>query len=187
MTIKTYQDIQGWYDWKPLIQRLIKERFPLFGGVYIEVGVWKGKSIIDFWHMAKEAGATNSQIIGVDLFCGKQDDENMDAMVARSGNFFEETQKNCHDCGAAPTLVEGDSTESAKLFDNESAHIILIDALHTYDAVKRDTLAWLPKLESGGVMLWHDADREPVRKAITECVGRNWKIEQPRTAYWVKP
>jgi hypothetical protein len=180
--MKTHKDIQGWYDWHKLTQRLVMHSMPQ-GGTYIEVGVWKGKSLVAFGEECMRFGK-NAKLYGVDLFGGKQDDYLMDRIVEEEGgSFFGATQKNLLDCNIVATLIRGDSVKSARQFDDESADIILIDALHTYEAVKRDTLAWMPKLKKNGYMLWHDCDREEVRRAVRESWGNNFRIEKPRTGY----
>ena len=178
----THENVQGWYDWQKLAQRLITAQFPT-QGVYIEVGVWLGKSLIDFGQLCKRFGK-QPILYGVDLFGGKQDDQHMDRIVeAQGGSFFGKTQKNLLDAQVVASLIRGDSVEAASQFKDGYADIILIDALHTYDAVKRDTLAWMPKLKKGGFMLWHDSDREEVKRAIRESWGEDFKVEGPRTGY----
>jgi cephalosporin hydroxylase len=180
--MKTYKDIQGWYDWHKLTQRLVLSSIQQ-GSVYIEVGVWKGKSLIAFGEECKRFGK-RVKIYGIDLFGGKQDDNLMDKIVeADGGSFFGQTQKNLLDCQIEAKLIRGDSVKTAEQFENNTADIIVIDALHTYEAVKKDTLAWMPKLKSGGHMLWHDCDRDEVRRAVRDSWGPNFKIEKPRTGY----
>jgi cephalosporin hydroxylase len=180
--MKTHKDIEGWYDWQKLTERMVMNQMPQHG-TYIEVGVWKGKSLIAFGEQCRRFGK-NAKLFGVDLFGGKQDDHLMDRIVAQDGgSFFGICQKNLLDCNIIATLIREDSVRAAQQFEDESADIILIDALHTYEAVKRDTLAWKPKLKRNGWMLWHDCDREEVRKAVREAWGPNFQIEKPRTGY----
>jgi cephalosporin hydroxylase len=180
--MKTYKDIQGWYDWHKLTQRLVMMDIQQ-GAVYIEVGVWHGKSLIAFGEECKRFGRKVS-LYGIDLFGGKQDDHLMDKIVEEAGgSFFGITQKNLLDCGVSATLIREDSVKASFQFEDESADIIVIDALHDYEAVKNDTIAWMPKLKPGGWMLWHDADREEVRQAILDTWGSSFKREKPRTAY----
>ena len=183
--MKTYKDIQGWYDWHPLAERIVRNFFPN-RGTYVEVGVWKGKSLVAFAALCQRYGK-NPTIHGIDLFGGVQDDSSMDRMVASSGgSFFGETQKNLIDANVFAELIRGDSVQSAGRFEDGSIDCILIDALHTYKAVRDDTAAWKPKLKKGGMMLWHDCDREEVRRAVRESWGPHFKIEQPRTGHAVK-
>ena len=67
------------------------------------------------------------------------------------------------------------STEAAKLFKDETFDWIYIDACHTYEAVKEDLLAWIPKVKNGGFISGHDYDCPifpGVKKAVIEIVGK---------------
>lgn len=48
------------------------------------------------------------------------------------------------------------SIEAAVDVPNGSLDLVFIDAEHTYDAVKADIAAWLPKVRSGGILAGHD-------------------------------
>ena len=54
------------------------------------------------------------------------------------------------------TDLRGDSSEMANHFANASVDFVFIDANHSYDSVKRDIIAWQPKVRSGGIIAGHD-------------------------------
>lgn len=179
-----HEDIQGWYDWHGLVERLARD-IPR-GARYLEIGVWKGKSMVAFLQATEHL---NTTAVGVDLFGGKQDDPTMDRIVENEGgDFMPAALRNLKDAGVDGRcrLVREDSRDYAHRIGDGAFDIILIDALHSYDSVLADTKAYLPKLKRGGYMLWHDADREDVRRAISDA-GCDFAIEKPRTAYWRKP
>ena len=180
--MKTYTDIPGWYDWHNTMKRLVMKFFPV-NGIYLEVGVWKGKSLVAFAHEANRLGR-KPVLIGIDTFGGKQDDAMMDNLVTNSGgDFLPETRQNLREANVDAELIRNDSQRQAPLIDDESIDFILIDALHSYEAVKADTQAYWPKLKKGGVMLWHDVDRPEVAKAVTDAIGHDWHREKPRIGY----
>lgn len=61
------------------------------------------------------------------------------------------------------TIVKAASTDVASSF-TEPIDLLFIDANHSYEAVKADCSAWLPKVRLGGVIALHDCkftDRMP--------------------------
>ena len=70
---------------------------------------------------------------------------------------------------------ECDSGEASTRYENASLDFVFIDADHSYEAVKRDIAAWLPKVKSGGVIAGHDYCHWPgfgVIEAVTEAFDR---------------
>ena len=68
------------------------------------------------------------------------------------------------------TILRGLSWEMAARVPDNSLDFVFIDADHSYECVKRDILAWTPKLKQGRLMCGHDYDFDGVNKAITELV-----------------
>ena len=71
-------------------------------------------------------------------------------------------------------ILHMDSVEAAGYVANGALDFVFIDADHSYEGVKRDITAWLPKLKMGGLMSGHDYANpgEPcgmeVKKAVDE-------------------
>ena len=76
-------------------------------------------------------------------------------------------------------LMIDKSAEAAKKFEDESLDFVYIDANHSYEFVKEDIAAWLPKVKKGGIIGGHDYDwSDPehneefaVKKAVDEMFG----------------
>jgi len=52
--------------------------------------------------------------------------------------------------------VKGDSSQEAYKFDG--IDLLIVDADHTFDGVRKDKIAWLPKIAPGGYVFFHDYD-----------------------------
>lgn len=78
------------------------------------------------------------------------------------------------------------SLEAAGKFANGSLDLVYIDAMHTYDAVKADIEAWLPKIRKGGVISGHDYSDawNGVVRAVNEKFGKPDQLF--RDFSWVK-
>ena len=81
-------------------------------------------------------------------------------------------------------IVQGDSAESASLFDDESFDVIFIDAAHDYNSVVKDVAAWKSKVKPNGIFSGHDYPYDEVKQAVDEyaaedgctinLIGRVW-------------
>lgn len=70
-------------------------------------------------------------------------------------------------------LVRAESVRTAKYFPKKYFDLIFIDAQHTYNAVKEDIEAWLPRIKNNGLFTGHDYDHPlfpGVKKAVDEML-----------------
>jgi len=171
----TWKDLKGWFDFPSIYDRAI-ETAPR-GATLVEVGVAYGRSIN---YMATQSKLADKalKIVGVDLFMGSVKEK----PGTYAKDMFDQFVHGVHACGNNDVIrtLLGDSADSAKNFKDKSCHLVFIDASHTYDEVKRDLIAWLPKVSRGGIFAGHDIDAEGVRKAVNEVLGKegvDWIIE----------
>jgi predicted O-methyltransferase YrrM len=172
----THQNIQGWCDFEDLYTQIIRENLK-DGDTAVEVGAWLGRSTAFFMsELARQN--KNVRFYCVDLWGGPQDDNYMNSVVdANNGSILHIFEKNMKDCGFEDkySKVVGDSAKSAEKFADKSIDFCFIDGNHTYDFVKKDIQAWIPKVKTGGIIAGHDIDRESVTRAVQESFGSNWK------------
>ena len=73
-------------------------------------------------------------------------------------------------------IIEQNSYDAAKEIEDESLDLVFIDANHSYEYVKKDILAWLPKVKKGGILAGHDYEEEiqkdewGVKEAVEELI-----------------
>lgn len=68
--------------------------------------------------------------------------------------------------------IQSGSSEAAVHFADQSVDFVFIDANHTYDFVKADVNAWLPKIKPGGIIAGHDYNApHEVERAVNEIFG----------------
>ena len=66
--------------------------------------------------------------------------------------------------------IQGNSYLVAKEIPDNSLDLVFIDADHSYGAVKKDIIAYAPKLKEGGLLTGHDIDYPGVNKAVNELI-----------------
>lgn len=85
----------------------------------------------------------------------------------RMERFFENAKKRLN--GYDVEFLRMTSLEGAKRIKDESLDFCYIDALHDFDSVIQDIIAWVPKVRMGGVVAGHDFGPGP-RVAVAEAV-----------------
>ena len=66
--------------------------------------------------------------------------------------------------------IKGFSYDAANQLPDDSMDLIFIDADHSYEAVKKDIVAYTPKLRDNGILSGHDIDYPGVNKAVRELI-----------------
>lgn len=86
---------------------------------------------------------------------------------------YEHVCRIAHRYGQRAVVVRDYSRSAALLFEPHSLFYVFIDGDHTYEGVRDDIIAWLPKVEKGGWIGGHDYDNLPnhpgVKKAVDEA------------------
>lgn len=126
-----------------------------------EIGSWKGKST----HALLSAG--KGEVFAIDHFQGSKGEAIAHA-EAKTGDIYAEFMKNV---GHFPNLkvLKTSSLEAVKQFPDHSVDMVFIDGEHTYQGVKADIEAWLPKARK--LICGHDFNWMGVRQAVEESLG----------------
>ncbi len=137
------------------------------GGVVVEIGVYKGRSICS---VAPECKRRGISLFGVDPYGfttggGEMDGDEMFKLVEENLKAF--------DVLDIVAILRQPSVIAAKGFPDQSIDLVMIDGPHDYDNVLLDIQAWLPKIKPGGMIAGHDyCGKWPgVARAIHETFG----------------
>lgn len=68
--------------------------------------------------------------------------------------------------------IQGLSWDVADQVTDNSVDLVFIDADHSYPAVKKDIIAYIPKLKQGGILSGHDIDYPGVNRAVNELIEK---------------
>lgn len=164
--------------WDEVLDRL-PEKKAVSG---VEVGVWQAKMsvvllrerprlklyLVDRW-MKPHPGDT---FHGTDQMSAlKQEDFDTSYQIAKL---------RLSEFGDRAIILKGESLAMAQAVENKSLDFAFIDADHSYEGVKSDIEAWLPKVKKGGFISGHDYYLKPkpqkpnvgVRRAVDEKFGK---------------
>jgi len=89
------------------------------------------------------------------------------------------------------TIIHGDSVEASHLFDDGVLDFVFIDAMHTYEGVRRD-LIWCEKVRPGGLVCGHDYGSKRhvgVKQAVDEHIaatGFDLHVTEKGQIWWYK-
>lgn len=117
-----------------------------------EVGSWKGMSTAV---IAKTISNFNGRVFAIDHWKGNNGvPHHKQSQVVDVFTVFRDNMQILGLNNIYPLVM--DSLTAATVFGDKSLDLVFIDADHTYQAVKHDIEAWLPKVKSGGIICGHD-------------------------------
>ena len=129
----------------------------------VEIGSWKGRST-----HALLSGCKGT-VTAIDTWKGTKGEEGNPHIEAEGHDVF--TDDFMKNVGHFPNLVpmRMTSLEAAALIPDKSVDMVFIDGDHSYEAVRADIAAWLPKARK--LICGHDWQWHTVQEAVTEAFG----------------
>jgi predicted O-methyltransferase YrrM len=131
------------------------------GSIFVELGSWKGKSII-YLTVETLLQGKDIKIFSVDTW--------------EIGNdTWEIFNKNIKPIKDSINIIKKTTFDASQDFEDGSIDFLFIDADHSYEGVKSDLERWYPKVKSGGIISGHDYFHTDfgVRKAVDEFFTKN--------------
>jgi predicted O-methyltransferase YrrM len=172
-----YHSLEGWFNMEQQYLELL-DATPE-GGVFVELGCYKGKST-SFIGVEIHKRKRDINFFAIDSFQGATNSTDANEVKAYEGisEIEESYNYNVSLIGNKIKTIVSLSHEASQYFDDGSVDCIFIDAGHSYEAVKADIDCWLPKMKPNGIISGHDYMAWiGVNKAVQEKFGAPHKVE----------
>ena len=146
--------------------------------VIVEIGSYLGASTC---FLASAVRRRGGKVYAVDTWTNL-------GMTEGPRDTFKEFCDNTKPFSGCIHIRKGTSGDIARGF-SEKVDLIFIDGDHSYEGVKSDLDAWLPKVKDGGIVVFHDYSwAEGVQRAVKEFIVP-MQIEEGSTldnTYWTR-
>jgi hypothetical protein len=157
----------------------------LVGGIFVEVGSWKGRSTSFVGPVCR---ANGTRLVCVDHWKGSHDALADHYAHTLAGEDVEATFRANMAALAIDVEVLAEASErAAQRFAPGSVGRVFLDGGHDEATVRGDLAAWYPRLTADGVLGGHDYDdkhRELVRAVDDFARARSLLVKQgPRSVY----
>lgn len=171
--IKTsVKNIQGWLseDAGITLYELALKYSP--NGVMVELGSWKGLSTVWLANGIKDRG--NGKLYSVDTWKGTENEETHAEMLKdyEPDQLYNEFLNNIKTAGVSEYVepLRMTTLQASRLWPIEkSIGLLMIDADHSYEGVKKDFEFWSPLVADGGLIVFDDVPTWPgPTKLITQ-------------------
>jgi len=163
---------ENWFTYPNLYSRFVGE-LPS-GSKMVEVGCWKEKSLAYLGVEIINSGK-DIRVDAIDTWEGSANEPpHQQDVYVRTGKLYQLFLSNIAPVSSVVFPVKVASVEGAKRYADESLDVVFIDACHTYECVKEDIAAWLPKVKRGGYLAGHDypwSHEDAVKRAVDESVS----------------
>lgn len=151
-----FNEIPGWFAYKDLYDEMVQNAKD--GDVFVEVGAWLGKSTNHLATKIKESGK-DIKFTTVDTWKGTDDEDIHQTIVGNfNGDIYTEFLDNTRLSNNLDVIqtIKDTSRSAGNQFANNSIDFIMLDAGHSYDALKDDLAVWYNKVKPGGYITGDD-------------------------------
>jgi len=180
--------IDGWFSedegrWYARFARALR------GGVFVEVGSWKGRSTSFIGRICNENG---TRLVCVDHWSGSRDVLASRYAAALAVEDVEQVfRANMRALEITVEVIAEPSLTAAKRFGPASIDRIFLDASHDGASVAEDLVVWSERLRPDGILAGHDYSfRHPELCAAVDAFAeaRDLGVRRgPRDIWWLEP
>jgi predicted O-methyltransferase YrrM len=130
-----------------------------------EIGVYKGRATAIF-NVELINRNIDYNYYAIDHFLGSEEHDN-------TVDYYSIALENLNPIIDKINLIKNDSINESEKYPDNYFDIVYIDASHDYESVKKDIIAWLPKVKDGGIICGDDyiSGWPGVVKAVNEVIG----------------
>jgi hypothetical protein len=161
-------DLQGWHSDHIYLTRAIEQVRP---AIVVEVGVWKGASIVTL-AKAIQRLKLDAVVIAIDTWLGSSEHYLWEKFIPDLDfqfgypRLYHKFAANIVTQGLADLVVPLplDSINAFQLLKERGIRpdVLHIDAGHDYHSVMADLKAWWPQLNPGGILIGDDYFKKPI-------------------------
>lgn len=128
-------------------------------GDYAEIGSWKGRTAVVQGLALQDQGITDAKIHAIDYHQGSDGTEEV---IAREGSSLPHFRRNIRRMGVDGLVNEMvmRSAEAAQVLKDQGTRLrmLFIDGAHDEVSVRADITNFLPLMNPGGIIAFHDHD-----------------------------
>ncbi len=160
----------------------------LHGGVFVEVGSWKGRSTS---FIGRICNANGTRLVCVDHYRGSHDRlAQRYAEELAESNVEQMFRENMRALGITVELLVEPSRVAATRFDEGSVDRVFLDGSHDGASVAEDLEVWSTRLREDGILAGHDYSltKHPELCAAVDAFAASQGLtvrRGPRDIYWL--
>lgn len=162
-------ELQGWSD-DILPWYLERAKEIPDGAKIVEVGSFRGRSLIFLAEAFVQLGKFDVKIWGVDTWAWEPSDW-CSILCSMSTRVSAPAANLIH-------LVRAESTRAARMFQAGELDMVFVDGEHVRPHPRQDICAWMPKVKTGGILAGHDYGGDwPDVPAAVDSILPSVKVE----------
>lgn len=158
------KNVQGWLSENAgiTLYELVLKFSP--NGTIVELGAWKGLSTLWLANGVKDRG--NGRLYSIDTWAGTENEAVHAEMLKDydENQLYNEFLTNIKNAGVAEYVepLRMTTIQASRIWSVENPiGVLLIDADHSYESVKKDFEFWSPLVADGGLIVFDDVPTWP--------------------------